>query len=234
MIRSTIATIAIIAIAVSAFSAQAVEVKSGTQMRAERDARLGLVDRVDKTHNGGLFAAFGYFAGVIPDDVYVLEDVGMRCDESGAPDKRSPSRCKRYVSESTKTTFVIRFSPNQDRAFFYKKVGDQKVLVPYVTFTNSTNEMVYASDEGRRFASTHGLGTGVAVASTSVPSVAAAGPQYCASLPPMERIKCGQEARSTARATPSATQPANATSSCATLSGIAKTVCENGAMFLGK
>ena len=144
MIRPTTAFIAAIAIAVSAISAQAVEVKSGTQMRAERDARLGLVDRVDKTHNGGLFAAFGYFTDVIPKDVYVLEDVGERCDESGAPDKRSPRRCKRYVSESTKTTFVIRFSPNQDRAFFYKKVGDKNVLVPYVIFTNSTNEMVYS------------------------------------------------------------------------------------------
>ena len=129
---------------------------------------------------------------------------------------------------------MIRFSPNQDRAFFYKKVGENKLLVPYVVFTNSTNEMVYASDEGRQFASAHGLGIGVAVASTGAPRVAVANPQYCASLPPMERIKCGQEARSPARATPSATQPPNATSSCATLSGIAKTVCENGAKFLGK
>ena len=173
MIRSTIAFIAVIAIAVSAFSAQAVEVKSGAQMRAERNARLGLVDRVDKTHNGGLFAAFGYFTGVIPVDVYELEDVGVPCDESGAPDKRSPRRCKRYVSESTKTTFVIRFSPNQDRAFFYKKVGDKNVLVPYVTFTNSTNEMMYASDEGRQFATAHGLAIKDTTASTSQPEVVA-------------------------------------------------------------
>ena len=219
--------IAVVAIAVSAISAEA-QVARMSEIRA----RKGITAHVDKTHNGGLFGAFAYFKGVIPDDVYSLEDVGVRCNESGTPDEHSPSRCKRYVSDSKNTTFVIRFSPNQDRAFFYKKVGDKNVLVPYVIFTNSTNEMVYASDEGRRFASTHGLGTGVAVASTSVPSVAAAGPQYCASLPPMERIKCGQEARSPARATPSATQPPNATSSCATLSGIAKTVCENGAKLL--
>ncbi len=171
MIRSTIA---LVAIAVSVFSVYALggdnPLSGSARMEAKR-AQSGRAVHIDKQHNGGLFGAFAYFKGVIPDDVYVLEDVGVSCNESGAPDVRSPSRCKRYVSDSKNTTFVIRFSQDQDRAFFYKKVGDQTVLVPYVTFTNSRNEMVYASDEGRQFASAHGLGTGIALAASSLPSI---------------------------------------------------------------
>ena len=167
---SIIAAIAIAVPALSTYAQDDPRLSGAAQMAAKR-AKQGITPHVDKTHNGGLFGAFAYFKGVIPDDVYSLEDVGVRCNESGTPDEHSPSRCKRYVSDSKNTTFVIRFSPNQDRAFFYKKVGDQKVLVPYVTFTNSTNEMVYASDEGRQFASAHGLGIETTVASTSPPEV---------------------------------------------------------------
>ena len=98
MIRS-ISIIAVVAIAVSAFSAYAQDdprLSGAAQMAAKR-AKQGITPHVDKTHNGGLFGAFAYFKGVIPDDVYSLEDVGVRCNESGTPDEHSPSRCKRYA-----------------------------------------------------------------------------------------------------------------------------------------
>ena len=229
--------IAVVAIAVSVFSAQAVEIRSGSRDVAERNAREGKSPAVDKSSNGRLFQFFAYFKGVLPDDIYfvapAVDSVGVHCDESGAPINSGLSRCKRYRSDSKGVTFVIRFARDVDRTYYFKRVDDRDVLVPYTAYDRSAQQTTYASGEAQQFASAHGLGTGVAVASTGAPRVAVAN-TYCASLPPMERIKCGQEARSPARATPSATQPPNATSSCATLSGIAKTVCENGAKFLGK
>ena len=181
MIRSTIAFIAAIAIAVSAISAQAVEVKGASQRIAEENARLGKVPTVDKTHNGGLFAAFGYFTGVIPDDVYVLEDVGERCDESGAPDKRSPRRCKRYVSDKKGVTFVIRFAPTEHLTFYYENKGGKQILVPYTRYNNGTYQMSFMSDKAEQFASKHGLAIKDTIASSSQPEVVAA-PTKCDNL----------------------------------------------------
>ena len=180
IIRS-ISIIAVIAIAVPVFSAQAVEVKGASQRIAEENARLGKVPTVDKTHNGGLFAAFGYFTGVIPDDVYVLEDVGERCDESGAPDKRSPRRCKRYVSDKKGVTFVIRFAPTEHLTFYYENKGGKQILVPYTRYNNGTYQMSFMSGKAEQFASAHGLGIEVTVASTSPPEVVAA-PTKCDNL----------------------------------------------------
>ena len=225
--------IATVAIAVSVFSAEAQVARA-----SDRRAAQGISAPVNKHNNGGLFGAFAFFKGVIPDDVYFanpsVDEVGVRVDENGRPDERSPARGKKYRSDSTNTTFMIRFAPDKHLTFYYKTVNGLQVLVPYTVYDKNTYQMSYVSGEAQQYASAHGLGTGVAVASTSAPRVAVANPQYCASLPPAARIKCDQEARSTARETPSATQPPNATSSCATLSGIAKTVCENGAKFLGK
>ena len=224
-------SIAFVAIAVSVFSAEAQVARA-----SDRRAAQGVTAPVDKTHRGSLFGSHSYFRGVIPDDVYQLDDVGMRCNESGAPDERSPARCRRFHSDSANTTFVVRLARDKHLTFYYENAGGKQKLVPYTVYDNNTYQMSFMSDKAQQFASAHGLGTGVPVASTRAPSVAVANPQhqYCASLPPAARLACDQEARSASRATPSATQPPTATSSCATLSGIAKTVCENGAKFLGK
>ena len=189
IIRS-ISIIAAIAIAVSAYTQSANAQSpcpkhdarlSGSERMAAKRAREGKVATVDKEHDGGLFGAFGYFKGVIPDDVYVLEDVGVRCDESGAPNECSPRRCKRYVSDKKGVTFVIRFAPTEHLTFYYENKGGKQILVPYTRYNNGTYQMSFMSDKAEQFATAHGLGIEATVASSSKPEVVAA-PTKCDNL----------------------------------------------------
>ena len=178
MTRSTIAAIAI---AVSAISAQAVEVKGASQRIAEENARLGKVPTVDKTHKGSLFGSHSYFIGVIPDDVDQLDDVGVSCNESGAPDERSPARCRRFKSDSANTTFVVRLSRAEHLTFYYENKGGKQILVPYTRYNNGTYQMSFMSDKAEQFASKHGLAIKDTIASSSQPEVVAA-PTKCDNL----------------------------------------------------
>ena len=174
--------IAIVAIAVSAYTQSANAQSpcpkhdarlSGSERMAAKRAREGKVATVDKEHDGGLFGAFGYFKGVIPDDVYVLEDVGVRCNESGAPNECSPARCRRFKSDSANTTFVVRLTRAEHLTFYYENEGGKQILVPYTRYNNGTYQMSFMSDKAEQFASAHGLAIKDTTASISQTEVVA-------------------------------------------------------------
>ena len=171
MIRSAITIIAIIAIAVPVFYAQADEVPTGASRRiTERNARLSKVT----THKGSLFGSHSYFIGVIPDDIDQLDDVGVVCDESGAPVERSPARCRRFKSDSANTTFVVRLNTRAEHlTFYYENKGGKQILVPYTRYNNGTYKMSFMSDKAEQFATAHGLGIKDTTASTSQTEVVA-------------------------------------------------------------
>ena len=197
MIRSTIAFIAAIAIAVPFFSAQAGEAyKGGSERMREINARANKGPAVDKNSNGELFEFVGYLKGILPVDIYfvdpAVDSVGVKCDENGKQIDSGISRCKRFHSDSKNVTFMVRFARDKDRTFFFdKKSNGQVELVPYTEYDRGKQTTTFMSGRAEQFASKHGLAIKDAVASSSPPEVVAA-PTKCDNLfEPLKRACLG-------------------------------------------